>query len=77
MEQTPERLRFSLPSIDDDLTRVLEDYPATRKDAFDVAAPRLIVFGKDAPCVGQAIALRSRVVGIQHVLVASSDPGAA
>ena len=77
MEQAPGRLRFSLPSTDDDLARVVEDYSATGKDAFDEAAARLLVFGRDAPCVGQAIALRPRVVGIQHVLVASGDPGAA
>ena len=77
MEQAPERQRFSLPLTDDDLVRVLEDYSATGKDAFDEAAARLLVFGRDAPCVGQAIAFRPRVVGIQHVLVASGDPGAA
>ena len=77
MEQAPGRLRFSLPSTDDDLAEVLEDYSATGKDAFDDAAPILPVFGRDSPCVGQAIALRPRVVGIQHVLVASGDPGAA
>ena len=79
MEQTPERLHFSLPSTDDDLTRVLEDYSATRKDAFDVAADQLWlpVFGRGAPCIGQPITVRPRVVGIQHVLVASGDPGAA
>ena len=77
MEQAPGRLRFSLPSTDDDLARVVEDYSATGKDAFDKAAARLLVFGRDAPCVGQAIPLRPRVVGIQHVLVASGDPGAA
>ena len=76
MEQAPERLRFSLPSTDDDLARVVEDYSATGKDAFDKAAARLPVFGRDAPCVCQAIALRPRVVGVQHVLVASGDPGA-
>ena len=77
MEQAPNRLQFSLPSIDDDLARVLEDYLATGKDAFNFAAPRLPVFGRDAPCVGEAIALRPRVVGVQHVLVTSGDPGAA
>ena len=77
MEQTPERLHFSLPSTNDDLLRFLEDYSAIRKDAFDVAAPRLLIFGSYAPCVGQAIALRPRVVGVQHVLVDSGDPGAA
>ena len=77
MEQAPGRLRFSLPSTDDDLARVVEDYSATGKDAFDDAVARLPVLGRDAPCVGQAIALRPRVVGIQHVLVASGDPGAA
>ena len=77
MEQAPGRLRFSLPSTDDDLARVVEDYSATGKDAFDDAAAGLPVLGRDAPCVGQAIALRPRVVGIQHVLVASGDPGAA
>ena len=58
MEQAPGRLRFSLPSTDDDLARVVEDYSATGKDAFDDAAPSLPVFGRDSPCVGQAIALR-------------------
>ena len=77
MEQAPGRLRFSLPSTDDDLGRVLEDYSATGKDAFDEAAARLLVLNRDAPCVGQAVALRPRVVGIQHVLVASGDPSAA
>ena len=77
MEQAPERLRFSLPSTADDLARVLEDYSATGKDAFDFAAPRLPIVRRDAPCIGQAIALRPRVVGIQHVLVATGDPGAA
>ena len=77
MEQAPGRLRFSLPSTDDDLARVVEDYSATGKDAFDDAEARLPVLGRNAPCVGQAIALRPRVVGIKHVLVASGDPGAA
>ena len=79
MEQATKRLRFSLPSTDDDLARVVEDYSATGKDAFDVAADQLWlpVFGRDAPCIGQAITVRPRVVGIQHVLVASGDPGAA
>ena len=77
MEQAPGRLRFSLPSTDDDLARVVEDYSATGKDAFNETAERLLVLGRDAPCVGQAIALRPRVVGVQHVLVASGDPGAA
>ena len=77
MEQAPGRLRFSLPSTDDDLARVVEDYLATGKDVFDNAVARLTVLGRDAPCVGQAIALRPRVIGIQHVLVASGDPGAA
>ena len=76
MEQAPGFLRFSLLSIDDDLEHVVEDYSATSKDAFDKAAARLPVLGRDAPCV-QAIALRPRVVGVQHVLVASGNPGAA
>ena len=79
MEQAPERLRFSLPSNDDDLARVVEDYSVTGKDAFDVAADQLWlpVFRRDAPCIGQAITFRPRVFGIQHVLVASGNPGTA
>ena len=77
MEQALGHLRFSLTSTDDLLARVVEDYSETGKDAFDEPAARLPVFGRDAPCVGQAIALRPRVVRVQHVLVASGDPGAA
>lgn len=64
MEQALGHLRFSLTSTDDDLARVVEDYSETGKDAFDKLAAQLPVFGRDAPCVGQAIALRPRVVGV-------------
>ena len=79
MEQAPGRLRFSLPSTDYDLTRVVEDYSVTGKDAFDVAAEQLWlpVFRREAPCIGQAITFRPWVFGIQHVLVASGNPGTA
>ena len=79
MEQTLGRLRFSLPSADDDLARFVEDYSVTGKDAFDVAADQLWlpVFRRDAPCIGQAITFRPRVFGVQHVLVASGNPGTA